>query len=78
VRREAAPWLLVAAAALSAGIALRVFDLREQVALDDELVSIAAALEHPYALLYGSFDAAYYSIPHALMLKLFADSVGLD
>ena len=78
MRRETAPWLLVAATALCAGVALRVFDLREQVALDDELVSISAALQHPYALLFGSFDAAYYSIPHALLLKLFADSIGLD
>jgi len=78
VRRDTTPWLLVAATALCAGVALRVFDLREQVALDDELVSIAATLQHPYAFLFGSFDAAYYSIPHALLLKLFADSIGLD
>jgi hypothetical protein len=78
VRSDTAPWLLFAAAALCAGAALRTLGLSEQIALDDELVSITASLARPYALLFGSFQPAYYSIPHALLLRSLADTVGLD
>ena len=72
------PWLLHACAWLLVGIALRVHVLREQIVLEDELLSLLAPLQRPYAVLFGAFDPAYYSLPHAALLKLLADSVGLD
>lgn len=71
-------WALYACAALLVGPGLRVFELREQIVCDDELHSVRAALSLPYAALFGSIDHAYNSIPHALILKALADSVGLD
>ena len=78
MRPDTAPWLLFAGAALCIGVALRVAGVGEQIVLDDELVSLTAALARPYALLFGSFQPAYYSIPHAILLRFLADTVGLD
>lgn len=64
--------------ALGIGCALRGFALSEQIVLDDELVSVQALRVHSYERIASQFDLAYYSIPHTLLLKAIAESVGLD
>jgi hypothetical protein len=72
------PWLLLGGAACAIGVALRSFELSEQIVLEDELVSVQALRVSSYEGIASRFDHAYYSIPHTLLLKAIAEWVGLD
>lgn len=72
------PWLLLGCAALAIGVALRSFELSEQIVLEDELVSVQALRVFSYEGIASRFDHAYYSIPHTLLLKAIAEWIGLD